>query len=149
MGTVFTFKRWCCIFGGMKKVYMLYQELLKPGEMITVVCSKQQLMKLNQVLKKAAKVRQTSWKTNFAPWKCSFKCSRTHKKIYTGHELGSLTSLAIFTVQSAILLSFVSSHSEWFVITAFQIFWKHRKMDRWMDRLKNQGFLLAWNPYIV
>ena len=31
---------------------MVYQELLKPSETITAVCYKQQLMKLNQKLKK-------------------------------------------------------------------------------------------------
>ena len=44
------------------------------------------------------------------------------KYIYTGHELGSLTSSAIFTGHIIVRLSFVSSHSELFVIRAFQVF---------------------------
>ena len=30
--------------------------------------------------KKAARVRQTSWQSNFSSWQCSSTCSRTHEK---------------------------------------------------------------------
>ena len=71
------------------------------------------------------------------------------KNIYTGHELESLASPGILTGHSAIWLSLVSSRSEYFVITAFQFFSRYRKVDRWMDRLKKQGFLLAWNLFVA
>ena len=41
---------------------------------------------------------------------------------------------------SIIWLSFVLKYSEWSIITAFQVFYRYRKMDSWMDRLKSKDF---------
>ena len=119
---------------------MVYHESLKPDERIRTVRYKQQLIKLNQSLKKAPRVRQTSWQTDFTPWQCSSTRSRTSQNIW--NQLGNLTSPTIFTWHSAIWLSLASSHWEWFVITACQVFWRYRKMDQWIDRLKKQGYEL-------
>ena len=132
-------KRWCCVFGGIKKVWYITSRWNR--------VKRSQLFAINnnwwnwtKHWRKAARVRQTSRQTNFTPWQCSSTCCRTRKKIYTRHELGSLSSLAKFTGHSAIWLSFVSSHSEWFVITAFQVFWD----------IKNESTNEStWNPFFA
>ena len=73
---------------------MLYHELLKPSEMVTVVRYQQQLIKLHQALKKKG--------PEYAKLILLHDNARPHvaelvNKIYTGHELGSLASSTIFT----------------------------------------------------
>ena len=81
---------------------MVYHELLKPGKKITAIRYKQQLMKLNQALKKKrpeyAKHRDKLMllHDNALP-----HVAEPIKNIYTRYELRSLTSLSIFTGHSA------------------------------------------------
>ena len=125
---------------------MVYHELLKPGETIKAVRYKQIFETEQIVEKKAARVCQTSWKTNFTPWQCSSTCSRIRKYIYIyiGHELGSLTLPAIalddYLFFQAVQNDLSSQHFK---------SWRFQKMDRWMHRFKKQGFLLACNPCVA
>ena len=82
---------------------MIYHELLKPGEMITAVRYKQQLMKPNQALKKKwPEYAKRHDKLILLHGNARSHIAKSVKNIYIGHELGSLTSLTIFTGHSAI-----------------------------------------------
>ena len=88
---------------------MVCYELLKPGETTTTVRCKQQLMKLNQALKQK---RPEYAKRHDNPILLHDN-ARPHvvgpvKNIYTGHELGTLMSPAIFSEHTAIWNPFVA-----------------------------------------